>query len=301
MQRHPSNKAKSGPPPDRPPSPAPPPPPRWRSWLLPIGLLLSLVLLLVPNQMQESQVTELTYAPELKEKIAAGQVKSVEIGSDGHIEGELKDGTRFKSSYPTNLQDDEFTKLLNDHDVEVKAVGPRTSLGSVLLSLLPLLVFVAIFIYLGRSARRQLAGMGGIGRSRAKVFDAERPETTFGDVAGYEGAKREVTEVVDFLKHPDRYRRAGAVGPKGVLMVGPPGTGKTLLARAVAGEAHVPFISVTGSSFVEMFVGVGAARVRDLFAEARKRPRRSCSSMRSMPSVSVGVGSWCPMMSGTRP
>jgi cell division protease FtsH len=271
MQRHPSNKAKSGPPPDRPPSPAPPPPPRWRSWLLPIGLLLSLVLLLVPNQMQESQVTELTYAPELKEKIAAGQVKSVEIGSDGHIEGELKDGTRFKSSYPTNLQDDEFTKLLNDHNVEVKAVGPRTSLGSVLLSLLPLLVFVAIFIYLGRSARRQLAGMGGIGRSRAKVFDAERPETTFGDVAGYEGAKREVAEVVDFLKHPDRYRRAGAVGPKGVLMVGPPGTGKTLLARAVAGEAHVPFISVTGSSFVEMFVGVGAARVRDLFAEARKR------------------------------
>jgi cell division protease FtsH len=103
------------------------------------------------------------------------------------------------------------------------------------------------------------------------VFDAERPETTFGDVAGYEGAKREVAEVVDFLKHPDRYRRAGAVGPKGVLMVGPPGTGKTLLARAVAGEAHVPFISVTGSSFVEMFVGVGAARVRDLFAEARKR------------------------------
>jgi cell division protease FtsH len=103
------------------------------------------------------------------------------------------------------------------------------------------------------------------------VFDAERPDTTFADVAGYEGAKREVTEVVDFLKNPDRYRRAGAVGPKGVLMVGPPGTGKTLLARAVAGEAHVPFISVTGSSFVELFVGVGAARVRDLFAEARKR------------------------------
>jgi cell division protease FtsH len=271
MHRHPSNKAKSGPPPDRPPSPAPPPPPRWRSWLLPIGLLISLVLLLLPNQMEEGRVTDLNYAPELKGKIAAGQVASVEIGSDGHIEGKLKDGTRFESSYPTNLQDDEFTKLLDEHNVQVKAVGPRTSLGSVLLSLLPLLVFVAIFIYLGRSARRQLAGMGGIGRARSRVFDAERPETTFGDVAGYEGAKREVTEVVDFLKHPDRYRRAGAVGPKGVLMVGPPGTGKTLLARAVAGEAHVPFISVTGSSFVEMFVGVGAARVRDLFAEARRR------------------------------
>ena len=271
MQRHPSNKAKSGPPPDRPPSPAPPPPPRWRSWLLPIGLLLSVLLLLLPNQMQEGRVTDLTYAPELKDKIEAGQVKSVEIGSDGHIEGVLTDGTKFESAYPTNLQDDEFTKLLDEKNVEVKAVGPRTSIGSVLLSLLPLLVFIAIFVYLGRSARRQLAGMGGIGRARSRVFDAERPDTTFADVAGYEGAKREVSEVVDFLKNPDRYQRAGAVGPKGVLMVGPPGTGKTLLARAVAGEAHVPFISVTGSSFVEMFVGVGAARVRDLFAEARKR------------------------------
>jgi cell division protease FtsH len=271
MHRHPSNKAKSGPPPDRPPTPAPPPPPRWRSWLLPIGLLISLVLLLLPNQMQEGRVTDLSYAPQLKEKIAAGQVQLVEIGSDGHIEGKLKDGTRFQSSYPTNLQDPEFTMLLDDHGVEIKAVGPRTTLGSVLLSLLPLLVFVGIFIYLGRSARRQLAGLGGIGRARSRVFDAERPATTFGDVAGYAGAKREVAEVVDFHKHPDRYARAGAVGPKGVLMVGPPGTGKTLLARAVAGEAQVPFISVTGSSFVEMFVGVGAARVRDLFAEARKR------------------------------
>ena len=208
---------------------------------------------------------------QLKDKIGAGQVASVELGSDGHIEGKLTNGTRFNSRYPTNLQDPQFAQLLDEHNVEVNAVGPRTSIWSVLLSLLPLLSSSAIFVYLGRSARRQLAGMGGIGRARSRVFDAERPDTTFGDVAGYEGAKREVSEVVDFLKNPDRYRRAGAVGPKGVLMVGPPGTGKTLLARAVAGEAHVPFISVTGSSFVEMFVGVGAARVRDLFAEARKR------------------------------
>jgi cell division protease FtsH len=271
MNRHPSNKAKSGPPPDRPPNQAPPPPPRWRSWLPFLGLLITAILLLVPNRMGQGQVTNLDYAPALKDKIAAGQVQSVEIGSDGHIEGKLKDGTQFESSYPTNLQDPEFTKLLDDNNVQVKAVGPRTTLGSVLISLLPLLLFIAFFVYLGRSTRRQLAGLGGIGRSRAKVFDMERPETTFADVAGYEGAKREVTEVVDFLKNPDRYRRAGAVGPKGVLMVGPPGTGKTLLARAVAGEAHVPFLSVTGSSFVEMFVGVGAARVRDLFADARRR------------------------------
>ncbi len=109
-----------------------------------------------------------------------------------------------------------------------------------------------------------------MGRSKAKLYDEEKPSTRFADIAGYEGSKAEVMEVVDFLKHPERYARAGAVGPKGVLMVGPPGTGKTLLARAVAGEAGVPFFALSGSSFVEMFVGVGASRVRDLFAAARK-------------------------------
>ena len=219
------------------------------------------------------KVEQLSYS-QLKSDIAAGQVKSVALGPDGGISGTLANGTKFTSSYPTSLQDPQFAQLLDQHNVQVTTKSAQTSIGSVLLSLLPLAIILGLFLWTGRAARRQLASMGGvagIGRSRAKVFDAERPETTFSDVAGYEGAKREVTEVVDFLKHPDRYRRAGAVGPKGVLMVGPPGTGKTLLARAVAGEAHVPFISVTGSSFVEMFVGVGAARVRDLFAEARKR------------------------------
>jgi cell division protease FtsH len=146
-----------------------------------------------------------------------------------------------------------------------------------LLSSLPLLLFGAYFIYIGRAARHgggALGGLGGvmgIGRSRARIIDAERPGTTFGDVAGYAQVKREIGEVVDFLRDPGRYAAAGAAGPKGVLMSGPPGTGKTLLARAVAGEASVPFLSVTGSSFVELFVGVGASRVRDLFAEARKR------------------------------
>jgi len=268
--RHHSNQAKS-PPPDRPKAPVPPPPPRWRAWLPALGLVLTLVLLFLPSRMSQSQVQQLDYTT-LKERVAAGEVQSVEIGRDGHIEGKLKNGSRFRSGLPTALNDDELSKLLNEKNVDIKAVGPQTSLGSVLLSLLPLLLFVAFFVYLGRSTRRQLAGLGGIGRSRGKVYDMEeKPSTTFADVAGYEGAKQEVTEVVDFLKNPGRYSKAGAVGPKGVLMVGPPGTGKTLLARAVAGEAHVPFISVTGSSFVEMFVGVGAARVRDLFAEARKR------------------------------
>ena len=270
---HLSNQAK-GPPPDnrRPTPPPPPPPPRWRSWLPWIGVLITLaVLLLWPGRMTGNQVQTLNYQPELKDKIAAGQVRSVDIGSDGHIDGVLTNGQHFKSSYPVNLRDDQFTTLLNQHNVQIKAVGAQSSILTVLLSLLPLLLFVGFFIYLGRSTRRQLGAIGGVGRSRGRVYDTDRPSTTFADVAGYEGVKREVSEVVDYLSNPERYRRAGAVGPKGVLMVGPPGTGKTLIARAVAGEAGVPFISVTGSSFVEMFVGVGAARVRDLFADARKR------------------------------
>jgi cell division protease FtsH len=269
---HHSNPAKSGPPPDRGPGPAPPPPPRWRSWLPAVGLVISILIFsLLSGAMNQNRPQELSYT-DLKAKVAAGQVASVSIDENGQVEGKLRDGTSFTSAVPTAIGDTELAKLLDEHNVEVTGVAPRTTIGSVLLSLLPLLLFIGFFVYLGRSTRRQLAGgIGGIGRSRAKVFDAERPETTFADVAGYEGPKREVTEVVDFLKNPDRYRRAGAVGPKGVLMVGPPGTGKTLLARAVAGEAHVPFLSVTGSSFVELFVGVGAARVRDLFSEARKR------------------------------
>jgi cell division protease FtsH len=271
-RRHLTGTARPGPPPDRPPSPAPPAPPAWRNWLLILGLLVTVALFLVPVP-TTGKVEQLSYS-QLKRDIAAGQVQSVSLGPDGHIQGKLKDGTKFTSSYPTNLQDPQFAQRLDEHDVQVTTQPAQTSMWSILLSLLPLAILLGLFWWTGRVARRQLAGMGapgGIGRARSRVFDAERPETTFEDVAGYEGVKREVTEVVDFLRHPERYRRAGAVGPKGVLMVGPPGTGKTLLARAVAGEAHVPFISVTGSSFVELFVGVGAARVRDLFAEARKR------------------------------
>jgi cell division protease FtsH len=150
-------------------------------------------------------------------------------------------------------------------------VAPGTSLFSVVLSLAPFIFLAWLWLYMGRRAGSQLGGVLGVGRSRAKVFDTERPKTTFDDIAGYEGVKREISETVDFLKSPDRYRRAGARAPRGLLMVGPPGTGKTLFARAVAGEAAVPFLSVAGSSFVELFVGVGAARVRDLFDEARKR------------------------------
>ncbi|MBT6445231.1 MAG: ATP-dependent zinc metalloprotease FtsH, partial [Acidimicrobiaceae bacterium] len=136
--------------------------------------------------------------------------------------------------------------------------------------LLPIGLLIGFFWWMQRRAQGQMGGLMSIGRSKAKTYTTERPGTTFEDVAGYAGVKQEITEVVEFLKQPDKYAEIGARIPKGMLLVGPPGTGKTLIARAVAGEAGVPFLSVSGSDFMEMFVGVGASRVRDLFDSARK-------------------------------
>ena len=136
--------------------------------------------------------------------------------------------------------------------------------------LLPVLLLILFFGWMMRRTQGQMRGIMSVGRSRAKTYSTERPGTTFEDIAGYEGVKKDVTEIVDFLKEPAKFVKVGAKVPKGVLLVGPPGTGKTLIARAVAGEAGVPFLSVTGSDFMEMFVGVGASRVRDLFQSARK-------------------------------
>jgi cell division protease FtsH len=169
---------------------------------------------------------------------------------------------------------EEDRALFREHDVDVKFDTPGGSWFTALLPLLiPVTLFVGIFWLMQRRAQSQMGGIMSIGRSRAKTYSTERPGTTFADVAGYEGVKQEITEVVDFLKHPERFAEIGARIPKGVLLVGPPGTGKTLIARAVAGEAGVPFLSVTGSDFMEMFVGVGASRVRDLFQNARKLGR----------------------------
>jgi cell division protease FtsH len=165
--------------------------------------------------------------------------------------------------------------LLQERGVVVTAVD-STSMGSLLSSvlglagsLLPVLLLAGFFLYAGRQAQRSQEGIFGIGRSKAREYNEERPSVTFEDVAGESEAKLELTEVVDFLKMPERYRRLGARLPRGVLLVGPPGTGKTLLARSVAGEAGVPFFSITASEFVELFVGVGASRVRDLFSKAK--------------------------------
>lgn len=207
-------------------------------------------------------------------KVNTGQVKTVDINDEGAVDGTLKDGRKFTTQIPTALDNSRLEQQLQSEKVDITASGGDGGswLGTLLAVLLPLVLLGALFLWTGRQAARTLSGgLSGIGRSRAKIIEAERPTTRFADVAGYEGVKQEISEVVDFLRHPERYAVVGAKGPRGVLMVGPPGTGKTLLARAVAGEAEVPFLSVTGSAFVEMFVGVGASRVRDLFADARKR------------------------------
>jgi cell division protease FtsH len=270
-----SKQATPPPPGDKPgPGNPPPPPPRWRHWLLPVGILVALFLWIYLPGVHSSGQTTLTYSQFLSD-VTKHTIKTITIAQPGGTStGTLTNNTDYTVVIPPQASQ----ALLNDlqtNNVQItsstSSPGFGTELLNWLLILLPIALFFWLYMRLSRGAAGQMQGILGVGRSRAKVFDEERPSTTFSDVAGYEGAKAEIGEVVDFLRNPDRYARAGAVVPRGVLMVGPPGTGKTLLARAVAGEAHVPFFSVTGSSFVEMFVGVGAARVRDLFAEARKR------------------------------
>ncbi|MFI1165472.1 ATP-dependent zinc metalloprotease FtsH [Streptomyces sp. NPDC020801] len=266
-----SRSVRSGPPrePAKPPEPSPPP--SWGRWLLPVATLA--LLLVVLTRTPSHQGTSLSYS-DFVGKVGGGQVKMVDIDDKGTVKGTLSNGTKFTTRIPTALGNSGLERQLLAKNVEITASRSSSGspLGTLLVLFLPLLIIVALFVWARRQAARTLTGgLSAIGRSRAKIIEAERPTTRFEDVAGYEGVKQEISEIVDFLRNPQRYAVAGAKGPRGVIMVGPPGTGKTLIARAVAGEAEVPFLSVTGSAFVEMFVGVGASRVRDLFAEARKR------------------------------
>src|ERR1700761_6104475 len=269
-----SKQAKPPPPGDKAAPSAPPPPPTWRNWLWPIMLVVIFALFfLLPTR---SPSTSLTYSQFLHD-VSAHQVKTVQLASTpgGTSSGTLTNGKSFTVVVPPQAGQELLTEL-QDNNVTVSSAPSGNGFGTeVLIYLitfgLPILIFVWLFRRISRNAGGGLQGALGVGRSRAKIFDEEQPKTKFSDVAGYEGAKAEIAEVVDFLKMPERYSRVGAIVPRGVLMVGPPGTGKTLLARAVAGEAGVPFFSVPGSGFVELFVGVGASRVRDLFEQARKR------------------------------
>jgi cell division protease FtsH len=244
--------------------------PRWSIWLLAM-VLLSVMFL--PGLLRSDGGEPIDYSALIAE-VSSGTVSSVTVtNGTGAITGEYTDGTRFSSEGPVELPETDLA-LLREREVTIEFHTDRPNL---LVSLLPfLLPFGLIFLlfwWMQRRAQGQMSGIMSIGRSKAKTYTTERPSTKFEDIAGYDGVKQEITEVVDFLKTPERFAAIGAKVPKGVLLVGPPGTGKTLIARAVAGEAGVPFLSVTGSDFMEMFVGVGASRVRDLFQSARKLGR----------------------------
>jgi cell division protease FtsH len=267
----------------------PPPPHRWRGFWIIFLVLLAVnwlsVLLAVPGGQPRVKVP---FSPYFLGQVSAGQVK--EISSKGDtINGTFATKVRypptnakatpttlFSTQVPTFWNHDALTSLLVSHNVQVNAKNPNPGtsvLTEILLGFGPTLLFIGLFYFLARRAQAGAGGLGGLGnfgRSQARRADPEKIRVTFNDVAGIDEAKDELTEIVDFLKTPERYERLGGRMPHGVLLFGPPGTGKTLLARAVAGEAHAAFFSIAASEFIEAIVGVGAARVRDLFAKAKE-------------------------------
>ncbi len=223
------------------------------------------------GNVSEVTLSDTTIQASLKEPISwdrrAEQIVTTGTSDDDQS---VVQGDRIKATLPP-VENPGLLPALEANDVVVKAESDSSSLLSTLLvTLLPFLLIVGLIVFMGRQMSRGQQNVFGFGRSRARQHDPERPQVTFADVAGEEEAKQELTEVVDFLRNPAKYHQLGARLPRGVLLVGPPGTGKTLMARAVAGEAGVPFFSVSASEFVEMFVGVGASRVRDLFDKAKQ-------------------------------
>ena len=244
--------------------------PRWATWAI-----VAVVVLLIagPRLWPTSTATKVSYT-EFLELVKQNQVTQVQINNlSNEISGTLKDGSEFATTGAVILSDADET-LLKEKGVDYDYATPQGNFFTNLIPLLlPFILIMGFFVWMQRRAMGQAGSIMSIGRSRAKNYNADKPATTFADVAGYDGVKQEIREVVDFLKMPESFKEIGARVPKGVLLVGPPGTGKTLFARAVAGEAGVGFLSVTGSDFMEMFVGVGASRVRDLFQQARKMGR----------------------------
>jgi cell division protease FtsH len=249
--------------------------PNWRWFIIGSFILLG-VFFFVPDAIEDSRYEDLAYN-QLLDRVRDGEgperiVEATIDNDSGTITAEQEGGQLLRANGPAELPDAD-RELFSENNVTVtyQPAGQTSALSLILPFLLPVVILVGLFLLLRRQASGQMNGMMNIGRSKAKVYSSERPDTTFDDIAGYKAAKTEINEVVDFLKNPKKFEDVGARIPKGVLLVGPPGTGKTLLARAVAGEAGVPFMSVTGSDFMEMFVGVGASRVRDLFQTARKQ------------------------------
>jgi cell division protease FtsH len=237
-------------------------------------LLAALGVLALQDWWIRSQAVATIPYSEFQKAVQENRVARVEVSSD-QITGEYKEPIAGKKRFVTVRVEPDLATKLGEHGVEVAGHTQNEVLPLILSWVVPIALFSALWMFLGRRMARQLGGPGGglmsIGKSKAKVYVETDTKVTFADVAGVDEAKEELREVVEFLKDPKGHGRLGARMPKGVLLVGPPGTGKTLLAKAVAGEASVPFFSISGSEFVEMFVGVGAARVRDLFEQARAK------------------------------
>ncbi|NLG08721.1 MAG: ATP-dependent zinc metalloprotease FtsH [Deinococcales bacterium] len=269
------------------PTPDTAPPPRRPFWLVLLAVFainFLLVNLIFPGPRRPVQVPYTTF----REQVRAGNVEAIATRADmvqgtfaEPLEIELPNGTHVEvGAFSTTLPafvDPGLEALLLDHGVVINAEPletPRSPLLTLLLTFGPTLLLIGIFVWLSRRMAAGLnapgSGLFGLGQSRARRYDQADVKVTFDDVAGIDEAEAELAEIVDFLKNPEKYTRLGGTAPKGVLLVGAPGTGKTLLAKAVAGEAGVPFFSMNASEFVEMVVGVGASRVRDLFEQARK-------------------------------
>jgi len=268
-------------------------------WLALLGLIIWNFWMFLPK---EQPVVEIPYSSFL-DQVDQGNVKDVTISGD-QIKGNFKQAilwpqvtptspvatataqaisptaqptpenyTAFQTTYPETVGDTHLLPLLEAQNVEIKAVQPSSPWLTIILSNgLPFLLLILVMFWMGRQATQSQSGVFGFGRSKPRRYMEERPSVTFEDVAGVDEAKQELREVIDFLRQPQKYHDLGARVPHGVLLVGAPGTGKTLLARAVAGEANVPFFNISASEFVEMFVGVGASRVRDLFEQAKAVP-----------------------------
>ena len=247
-----------------------PPMPRWAIW----AIVAAIIVIGAGAQMFTTATGEKLSYTEFLRQVRNGSVQKVTINNATNtISGTLADGSKFTTTGAVTLSDAD-EQLLKQMGVNYDYKTPQANWFTSLVPIvLPFLFVIAFFMWMQRRAMGQQGNIMSIGRSKAKAYQADKPSTTFADVAGYDGVKLEIKEVVDFLRMPERFKEIGARVPKGILLVGPPGTGKTLFARAVAGEAGVGFLSVTGSDFMEMFVGVGASRVRDLFMQARKMGR----------------------------
>ncbi len=247
------------------------PNPWMKNMLIWAGVIIALLVVVsMFDRGQNAATTEISYSA-FKEKVVGGEVKSVQIGPDS-IVGKYNDTTMFVTKQVPN--DPTLVKLLEDEGVEYSgAPKEQTSLLTVLLiQALPFLLILGIAFFVLRQVQKGggAGGAMGFGKSKAKLLTEKQGKVTFEDVAGIDEAREELQEIVEFLRDPSKFARLGGQIPKGALLVGSPGTGKTLLARAIAGEAGVPFFTISGSDFVEMFVGVGASRVRDMFEQAKK-------------------------------